>query len=69
MGAKRLRSSGAEGGRGTRKAARAAMGRLSDNIRTKRVMSQCAEFAATFFEWAHGQASRPSVLNLDQLNQ
>eukprot|EP00959_Pyramimonas_sp_CCMP1952_P302051 6320334-Pyramimonas_sp.AAC.1 len=63
MGAGRLRPSGAEGARGAGKATRAAMGRLSGNILTKRAMSQCLEFAAEFFELARGRTSRSNVAN------
>ena len=68
MGAKRMRIS-AEGARGARKAARAKIGRLGDNVLTKRVLAQYTQFAARFFEWAYGSPVRPRALNFDQLDQ
>ena len=68
MGAQTVRVS-AEGARGARKAARTKIGRLGDNIVTKRVFTQYSQFAARFFEWAYGSPVRPRALNLDQLDQ
>ena len=68
MGTQRVRVS-AEGARGARKAARTKIGRLGDNIVTKRVLTQYSQFAARFFEWAYGSPVRPRALNFDQLDQ
>ena len=68
MGPKRVRVSAA-GASGARKAARAKIGRLGDNIVTKRVLTQYTQFAARFFEWAYGSPVRPRALNFDQLDQ
>ena len=67
MGVSRLNR--AAGAKGARRQARAQIGRLGDNVLTKRVTANYSKFAALFFQWAFGSSKCPSLSSYERLDQ
>ena len=59
----------AAGAKGARRQARAHIGRLGDNVLTKRVTANYSKFAARFSQWAFGSSECPSISSYVRLDQ